>query len=287
MKTLIQNYTSALSTEPMYLNRCLAECEEQAELWANPNISAFDAFDKFNPDLFITHYTFLTEDILKYLSGKPNMSMALNITGASQEEILRIDEMCGPINLPLMFTNFYDANRIESKKTKTISLYPAADIFLAPIPTPEFSIEACILSVQENNLYQDRIENKKTYHKFSLNPQANYGDMSLDIASMRSFYSKYQEIILADDINFVTSQVLFDSILGGNKVSIEVAEQQKSTLNKILAELFVHQEADDIGEVIRSQVKSRHNCFKRSARLFRSLKSEDIAKKLEGISSKL
>ena len=68
MKTLIQNYTSALSTEPMYINKCLNECGGQSVLWSDPSVSAFDAFDHSSPDLFITHYKFLTNDVVKYLS---------------------------------------------------------------------------------------------------------------------------------------------------------------------------------------------------------------------------
>ena len=288
MRTLIQNYTSAISTEAMYIERCLLESGEQAQLWANPELSAFDAFDTVNPDLFITHYTLLTHDIIKYLSSKPSISTAMNITGATEEDISKIEDLCSNIDLPILFTNLYEtANRVESKKIKTITLYPAADIFLPPIATPDFSIQSCVLSIQKNDLYDTKLKDIKTYHKLSLNPQADYGDMSLDIASVRSFYDKYEEVVLADDINFVTSQVLFDSILGAKKVSLEVFPHQREALDKILAELFIQQETDDIADLIKSQVKNRHNCFKRCARLFRSLKSEDVALKMEGISSKL
>lgn len=287
MKTLIQNYTSSISTEPMYIERCLLECGQEAQLWANPGLSAFDAFDSSNPDLFITHYSFLTQDIVKYLSSKRNISMALNITGAGKQEIEKIEQISKDINLPILFTNLYETNKVESQKIKTITLYPAADIFLPSIPTPDFSIQSCVLSIQNNDLPNEKLKGVETYHKLTLNQQANYGDMSLDIASMRSFYDKYEEVILADDISFVTSQVLFDSILGSKKVSLEVFPNQRETLDKILAELFVQEESEDIADLIKSQVKSRHNCFKRCSRLFRSLKATDIASQMEVVSSKL
>ena len=104
MKTLIQNYTSSISTEPMYIERCLLECGQEAQLWANPGLSAFDAFDSSNPDLFITHYSFLTQDIVKYLSSKRNISMALNITGAGKQEIEKIEQI-EPINIQLSLKN--------------------------------------------------------------------------------------------------------------------------------------------------------------------------------------
>ena len=290
MKTLIQNYTSSISTEPMYIERCLQECGEESQIWANPQLSAFDAFDSFNPDLFITHYSFLTSDIIKYLSNKQSITVALNITGITEADLQKLEELSQGVNLPLLFTNLFETNSVVSKKIKTISLYPAADIFLPTIPTPEFSIQKCIISVTENDMYEEKLKGVETYHKFSFNAESLGADMALDIASMRSFYPKYDEVLIADDVSFVTSQVLFDGILNAKKVSLQVPESQQETLDKILAELFVSnddQDDKDISEVIKSQVKIKHNCFKRCARLFRSLKAEDVASKMEVISSKL
>ena len=65
MKTLIQNYSSALSTEAMYFNRCLQEGGVDSVLWANGQTSAFDIFDAVRPEIFISHYKFITTDITK------------------------------------------------------------------------------------------------------------------------------------------------------------------------------------------------------------------------------
>ena len=91
------------------------------------------------------------------------------------------------------------------------------------------------------------------------------------------------------DINFVTSQVLFDAMLKSNKVNIKVPESQQEKLDKILSLLFIEQETDgkDIKDLLREQVKRRHNCFARVGRLFRSLKNKEAAQKMEEISEKL
>ena len=84
-------------------------------------------------------------------------------------------------------------------------------------------------------MYEEKLKGVETYHKFSFNAESLGADMALDIASMRSFYPKYDEVLIADDVSFVTSQVLFDGILNAKKVSLQVPESQQETLDKILA----------------------------------------------------
>ncbi len=292
MKTLIQNYTSALSTEPMYIHRCLSECGYEAFLWSNPQMSAYDIFDMHQPDLFITHYKFLTNDILKYLSKKKQIKMVLNISGASQSEIDVIENIAKAknVNIPFVFTNLYESNNnVKTKNIKCINLYPAADIFLASVPTPDYNLQACVISIQKNDLMTEAIKDKETYHILSLNPESSdYADMSLDIAGLSSFYHRYDEVILADDINLVTSQILFDSILKSKRVILKVSENQQQLLDSILAKLFIEDNSkSDISDLIRGQIKRKHNCFKRTARLFRALKMEDISRKMREMSDKL
>ena len=292
MKTLIQNYTSALSTEPRYIHKCLSECGYEASLWSNPQMSAYDAFDMQQPDVFITHYKFLTNDIIKYLSKKRQIKMVLNVSGANQSDIDMIENIAqsNNVNIPLAFTNLYESNNnVKIKNIKCINLYPPADIFLAPTPTPDYNLQTCVVSIQPNDLVTQAIENKETYHILSLNPESSdYADMSLDIAGLSSFYHKYDEVVLADDINLVTSQILFDSILKSKKVTLRVPENQQQLLDSILARLFIEDNSkSDMSDLIRGQIKRKHNCFKRTARLFRALKMEDISQKLEGISDKL
>ncbi len=290
MKMLIQNYSSSLSTEPMYLHRCLVETGFQAELWSNPNISAFDIFDKLQPEIFVSHYKFITSDIVKYMSGKSNMSLCLNVTGINAEDFAKLQDLLkdNNINTPLLFTNLYDTKALPNQSFNTISLYPAADVFLAPAPMPEYNIESCFVSIQENDLAKNLMKDRDSYHVFSFDGNAEYADMNVDITGITGFYNKYDEVVLADDINFVTSQILFDSILKSKKVTIEVSEAQQPMLNEIFSKIFINPESDaDISEIIKSQVRTKHNCFKRAARLFRALKLEEASKKMEDVSSRI
>ena len=88
MKALIQNYASVDTTEPLYLSECLNSVGIETTTWKNQDVSAFDMFDLSNPNLFITHYNLVTNDIIKYLSGHQNIECILNITGASKNILI-------------------------------------------------------------------------------------------------------------------------------------------------------------------------------------------------------
>ena len=105
---------------------------------------------------------------------------------------------------------------------------------------------------------------------------------------MTSFYQRYKTIHIAGDINLATSQVLFDSMLKAKEVKIKVPENQQQKLDEILSLLFVETpEKKDLKDILRDQIKTKHNCFRRVARLFRSLKIKEVAQKMEEISDKL
>lgn len=290
MKTLIQNYTSALSTEPMYINRCLTETGFESVLWTEPNISAFDAFDYTKPDLFIGHYKFLTQDIVKYLAGNKSVSLALNVTGANEQELEQIENLVElGVNMPLVFSNLYQPTAtFKTKDVKFVHLYPAADVFLPINNVPEYSVDNCILTIEDGPLTQEVKKDKESYHVFSFNGGSGYADFELDVASMTSFYQRYKTIHIAGDINLATSQVLFDSMLKAKEVKIKVPENQQQKLDEILSLLFVETpEKKDLKDILRDQIKTKHNCFRRVARLFRSLKIKEVAQKMEEISDKL
>jgi len=291
MKTLVQNYSSNLSTEPMYINKCLLECGLESHLWADPNMSTFDVFDSIKPDIFISHYKFLTNDIIKYFNQNQNIQMILNVTGVNEVEMESIEQTFDQNNIrtPFVFTNLYDfSHNIKPKKIKLVNIMPAADIFLPITPTPSFKIDLAILSTDTNEMIDMAIENKEIYHLLSLGAENENFDLPVDIRSMVGLYDKYEEIILIDDVNIVSSQILFEASLRAKKVSVRVNKNQQSILDKILATLF-HAEDNqkNLSEIIRNQIKRKHTCFNRTARLTRFLKNEEATKKLQSIIEKL
>jgi len=296
MKTLFQNYCSTLSTEAMYFHRCFQEAGEDALMWGDLNQSAFDTFDYASPDLFVTHFRFLTNDIMKYLSGNSKIDMVLNVTGATKENINELEDLFSKSNIktPIMFTNLYEANNnLGGASSKVQGIYPGADVFLPVMPTPEYKLENCFFSLDQNEELEKLKQNEEEYHTISFNPssEVKYSDMTLDVTTAVSFYHKYKNCHLIGDINFVSSQILFDCLLKADAVKIKVPKDQQETLDSIFTLLFKEppkeHEKEEMVNIIKGQIKKRHNCFKRASRLARLIKNGDLSNKLERMSDKL
>jgi len=219
--------------------------------------------------------------------------MVLNVSGAQQEDIDMLASMVkeAGVNVPFVFTNLYkSAHNLSSKEIKIEGIYPAADIFIPRIYVPEYQIDTCIFSVSNNELVSNAIKGEDNYHVASLNngDESGYADMFLDVTSAVSFYERYKKIVLADDINVVTSQLLFYAFLRCQDLKIKVPDSQQDQLDQILSDLFIETEEDgELGQILKKQIKKRHNCFKRSARLFRFLKNSDLASQMERTSDSL
>jgi len=289
MKTLIHNYSSAMTTEPMYLNKCLELCQTPTYLWAN-EVSAFDIFDATQPDVFISHYGMLTNDIVKYLSQNKKISTVLNVTGANEQELESIEQVFlgNKMNIPFVFTNYHDSLcKNKTKKIKMVNIWPSVDIFLPHSPLPDFKINLAVLATEMNDLVKRAIASKETYHLLSLSDTAEGFDLTVNVQSLGNMYGKYDEVLIASDVNTVFSQVLFEAALNAKKLSIKVSKKQQGMLDKVLASLFHDDGNKDVGRLVKQQIKRKHTCVNRAARLCRLLKNEAAAKKLGKIGEQL
>ena len=289
MKTLIHNYSSGITTEPMYFTRCLELCETPAHLWAN-EVSAFDMFDAAQPDVFISHYAMLTNDIVKYLSQNKKISTVLNVTGANDQELQTIEQVFldNKMNIPFVFTNHHDSLcKSKTKKIKMVNIWPSVDIFLPRNPLPDFKINLAVLATEMSDLVKRAIASKDTYHLLSLSGDAEGFDLTVNVQSLGNMYDKYDEVMIASDVNTVFSQVLFEAALSAKKLSIRVNKQQQGTLDKVLASLFHDDGNKDVGSLVKQQIKRKHTCVNRAARLCRLLKNEDAAKRLGKLGEQL
>lgn len=294
MKTLIQNYASALSTESMYFYRSLCEIGygPQTHLWTDQNQSTFDTFDYVKPDIFISHYRFLTIDIIKYLSQNPSILMALNVTGASQDNIDTLENLIetNKINIPFVFTNLYECtNNLSPKKLELKYLHPATDVFLPIMPTPNYELNTCYFSLENNDILNNLKSKEEQYHIVSFNQPSEdrYADMYLDITQAYTFYNKYKQCVLVGDINFVTSQALYDCIVMCKSISTHVPKEQEHLLSLIFSQLFDEESEEDVSSLIKKQVKTKHNCVNRTAKLFRMLNAKEVANSLEKLSERI
>ena len=111
MKILVQNYTSTLSTEPIYLNECFKRVGITSNVWDSSKTSVFDALDLTTPDVLIMHYTSAAlQDVFKYLSNNKKISLSLNITGIQKGHLDILTNLIDANNIecPFLFSNLHE-----------------------------------------------------------------------------------------------------------------------------------------------------------------------------------
>ena len=266
MKTLIQNYTSMLSTEPMYIAKSLELAEQEVFLWNDPNMSAFDVFDSFNPDVFLTHYHFLSQDALKYLSQNKKIQCVLNVSGITNEDLEKVANIIEEegVNCPFVFTNAHQLlPKLKSDKIKVESILPGLDVFLPAEQFTDFDIDLGVIGLEMNKEIEDYVANKETYHllKLTTSPDQDKNfDMPINVITMRSLYSKYKEIMIATGMNVIFSQLFYDAIAHSNKVTFKISKEEQPLLDQFLASTFMEEETDDLSSALKRQIKTRHTC---------------------------
>ena len=77
MKFIIDNYSSAHSSQPMQFHRQFQEQGIQSELLDMSSGSVYDIMDSFNPDILITSGTRLTKAMAQYLKEDQKKELVL------------------------------------------------------------------------------------------------------------------------------------------------------------------------------------------------------------------
>lgn len=288
MKTLIQNYSTALSSESFSIANSLLAVQSEAILWADSSISAFDMFDRSNPDVFFTHALYLTEDVLKRLSNT-DIEVVLNVTSVSPEDMARLDGLLKDFNIkcPLMFSNQVVGSYEIPENHKFIRVLPAADIFLPAQNVPAYSIPELIIFSRDNENVKTATDGKEVYH------MASFGegfDIQADVVSLASFYDKYDRVTIADDVSVCCSQLFFDATLRSKAMSIEVVEDQRPIFNQFIDECFGGEETEkeeSVEDFIKSKIRNSHTCVHRTRQIFNELGNQDLCEKLEKLSDHL
>ena len=289
MKILLQNYTSILTTEPMYLDECFRRSEAiNSSLWNDNATSAFDALDMYQPNVLICHYTSKAlNDVVKYLSGNNKIELIVNITGAQNAHVKILEDILdkNSISCPMFISNLHEKIMLPKSQRKILNLLPGVDVFLPKQGVPDFTLDAAILS---NNIELSKKSEKDlaTYHKIGFGVQDNYFDFTVNVSNMNSLYDKYKKLIIASDIESLFSQFFFDAVYKSKKVTLKTADDKK--MSEILSNLFEPSEDDeDIASSVKNQIKLKHTCFNRAERLARALKCENAAKVIRAMGDKI
>jgi hypothetical protein len=302
MKILLHNYSSELSSEPAYLYHALNQCGVNVGIWADPNMSAFDVFDLFSPDVFVTHVENLSPDIVKYLQQNGKIELVLNATTMSDSQFSNMELFLKEksLTVPLVFSNSLSFKPRPKTSLNLQQLLPAFDLFarlqrqVDPSILPlckEVIVSQKYGKVLKEFLLQesltDAVDNKKiNYHlaQFTNGEKSEDFDIRANILSLQALFDMYQTISIAGPADFCLSQIFFDSAINAREMSI-IADD-KDNFHKGLDEIFTDtnlqsNNRDEIKAEIKKQVKQRHTPFHRAATLLKHLKNKDAMAKVE------
>jgi len=291
MQALIQNYANANSSESLYMTECINSMDGcKAVLWGDQNVSVFDIFDSINPTTFFTHYSLITNDLVKYLSGS-NIECIFNVTEAQQEHIDQLDTMLldNKIKCPFIFTNHpRQFNALIQRKTKLLSVMHGADIFLPKqaLNIPDYKLEAGIVTdyKPDGGRLSSLSAKYATHHIISSDPElSEHVDLISPTTHMYALYPKYQKTIITQSKRYLP-QCLFDSILYGNETYyLTRNEGQQEKTSEVLKAVFRTKESlvrDEDGIQkgganfgnVRSRLIEGHTCVSRVKRIMARLK---------------
>ena len=288
MKFLIQNYATSSFTEPLYMceainNTTTSDCT----MWSN-DISAFDIFDIVKPDIFLTHFSMLGNDSLKYLSENKDISLILNVTSASKEHLRMLDDIIvtNGINCPFIFTNQPSQLQVLSQeKTKLINIMHGADIFLVNQQPQkmDYKIETAIVT----NHKPQGSAGFNTYHLFSHEETlADSVDIVAPAMNLFSLYGNYERVIVAQDSEYMP-QSFFDAILYGNQAyyycgNPNHVEKMKEVTRSLFpkSNLIWDGNNKETGSS-RKTLLEKHTCLNRAKRLIKQLKCGDTEKEID------
>jgi len=279
MKMLIQNYSSHYTTEPFYLVECFKRVGIDAHLWADSNVSAFDIFDTVAPDIFIGHFAYLTEDVVKYLSQNKNIKPVINVTGTNQQQLKGITDTFMSMDLEnvILFTN----NFVHPHGESVQKILPAFDVFVQA-SQPQFNIPLAIVTNGEDETVKDFVKDKEVYHLVSYGENKEWADFSTDIRNFWGVSTSYDEVTLIDDGMVSTSQFFFQATMLCRKFNVvSQTEEQREAFQEILSSLFISEEtSEDVATVIKKQIIKNHTCFNRASELANALGLKEESEKL-------
>lgn len=288
MKILFHNYSSALSTEPLYLHNAFSKAGINSVLWSNKSVSTYDMFDTHKPDVFVTHFQVFSYDILNYLKTNRGCEVVMNVTGATQSQINSVEQAFSDANLksPFIFSNDFE-NKIKSK-LNLVKLYPAADLFSLDYgPFKDVGVHEAIISNKFSEKLDNYIANKDVFHLLYItdgNLDSHF-DVRVNALNLQQLYKLYPKCVLIGDNDLCCSQVFFDMNISCKKVEVRSSDQDG--FNKMLGEMFADFSGNDIQTEIKNQIKAKHTPFDRAWRFMKYLNNNDAMNKIMKIKNDL
>ncbi len=227
MRTLVHNYSSEISTEPLAFAQALHRCGQKVHVWNNER-SAFDMFDDFNPDVFITNFMMITVDIIKRLRNA-DTKVAINVTGAKQDHLDYIKS----VGVKAFF--FQSHPNLEDVYISR----PFADIYLGErnaegIPDYKADTLFVVNSKDDLALVRDTFPSKNSFHVVTTSRdliEFKEVDAYVPIAPLSKLYPKYNEVIVTKP-----NQAFYDAAYYGPGCQLFEGEENSFFLRKEVVE---------------------------------------------------
>ena len=228
MRFIIDNYTTASSSQALYFAEHLNEMEEhEVRMLKQGQESIFDAFDRFKPDFYITSTGLLSKDAVVYISQSKNIKLIISTNDANNSDVVEIESalLDSKINCPFFISNLRDEKKPMTKKTKVIRFMECVDLNFDADVGVDYSIDKLVMVGSKT----DSVRNYNgTFHVASHNQDmAKVVDVCLPINLMVSIISKYKEVIF-QEIGDYLPQLFFHSIASGIPTYYDLEDKERS-----------------------------------------------------------
>ena len=278
MKILISDYSSEHTTEPLYLNTIFNSIGCTSVL-CPPNMSMFDTFDITQPNLFITHFSKISKDVVAYLKECKDIDIIVNVTNLKQDSLNQLESTLyeNGIKPLFFFVNNYD-HQLKASKTNINVVLHGADVLFGNI-NKMFDIDC--------GIFVDKSENLRpigeTYHYLSnYQKMEDIADIVMPNHKLTQFYPSYNRIIFKY-FNNTLPQAFFDAAYYGRTVYYDIDD--RSILDVHLQKLFGESGlcVDQDTGCVSQRIKQKHTCLHRAKSLLSQLPCKVYTDKLQAI----
>lgn len=219
MKFVIDQYSTNFCSQPEYIARAIQQHEEHEVFVNDFTIPVFDFLDRVDPDVYITHVSRLSRDVVYYIKeSKKDIHLFICNDNSKYGTAKKTFENLVELGVKhRVFSNQSGFNKISFTPKNTISLLPATELNLLD-ETMKWNKEFDMLVVADSKekLQESKCKiNAKYYHVLPLD---GLGDISAT-AGLRfaNLAQNYKEILFTEMEKGV-DELFFQSLLYGNKV---------------------------------------------------------------------
>jgi hypothetical protein len=277
MKFLIDNYSSHDSTQPLYLNSAVNAISKCESIIRHKDQSIYDAFDQYQPNIYITHAGLISMDLIHYIKENPSkdISMLVSVYGMNQDNINRVDMAIKEHSLPCKF--LFNTKPFNVKHSKALVVKNAADINITKDLNLSYRLDKAIFIFNQSDIK----EYDSPYHLISNNNKlVNIVDICSSELYLASIFSNYQTMIF-ENLPIDIPQAFYDAILFCDKVYYTSDNPEVDTIvGKIFkpdASLnYNHPEKLNDFSDIKKHLKQKHLGYNRLATLLSQLPEQNI-----------